>query len=49
MDFTQYGIIEHDLALCHINDMVDTIHKTWDWHHVDKQSKTLTVDGFENR
>ncbi len=27
IDFTRYGNTEHDLALCHTNDMVDAVNK----------------------
>jgi hypothetical protein len=47
IDFTQYGDIEHDLALCHTNDMVDAINKKWNDHYAKTQKKQLAVNGFD--
>jgi hypothetical protein len=47
IDFTQYGNIEHDLALCHTNDMVDVINKKWNDHYAKTQKKQLAVNGFD--
>ena len=48
IDFTRYGNTEHDLALCHTNDMVDAINKTWNEHYAKTKDKQIIVDGFEN-
>ena len=48
IDFTRYGNTEHDLALCHTNDMVDAINKTWNEHYAKTKDKQLNVNGFEN-
>ena len=47
IDFTRYGNAEHDLALCHTNDMVDAINKKWNVHYAKTKDKQL-ADGFEN-
>ena len=48
IDFTRYGNTEHDLALCHTNDMVDAINKKWNEHYAKTKDKQIIVDGFEN-
>ena len=45
IDFTRYGNTEHDLALCHTNDMVDAINKTWNEYYAKKKiNKLLLMD-----
>jgi ATP-dependent exoDNAse (exonuclease V) alpha subunit len=47
IDFTRYGNIEHDLALCHTNDMVDAINKKWNDHYAKTKNQKLAVTGFD--
>lgn len=48
IDFTRYDKQEHDLALCHTNDMVDAINTKWNEHCAKTKDKQIVVDGFEN-
>ena len=48
IDFTKYNNKEHDLAICHTNDMVDAINKTWNEHYAETKDKQIVVDGFDN-
>ena len=47
-DVIRYGNEEHDLTLCHRNDMVDAINTKWNAHYAKTTNKQLVVDGFEN-
>ena len=48
IDFTRYGNTEHDLALCHTNDMVDAINKTWNEHYAKTKDKQIFRLYFSN-
>ncbi len=48
IDFTKYGSIEHELALCYTNDAVDAINKKWNAHHAKQHTHTKEVCGFGN-
>ena len=49
IDFTKYNNKEHDLAICHTNDMVDAINKKWNEHYAETKDKQIVVDGLKHR
>ena len=46
IDFTKYNNKEHDLAICHTNDMVDAISKTWNGHYTKTKINKLLLMGL---
>ena len=48
IDYSTYTAQEYPTALCHSNDAVDAINKTWNEYYAKQHTKTQIVNGFDN-